>query len=59
MHRCRHGGLSNREAKGELRQFAPELEWRDGSRDDKIRLSPWMVELDLAEGALVAAEQET
>jgi hypothetical protein len=29
--------LSNKEAKGELRQFAPELEWRDRSRDDKIR----------------------
>jgi hypothetical protein len=51
--------LSNREAKGELRQLAPELEWRGRSRDDKIRLSPWKVELDLAEGALVAAEQET
>jgi hypothetical protein len=51
--------LSDREANGELRQFGPELEWRDRSRDDKITLSPWTVELDLAEGALVAAEQET
>jgi hypothetical protein len=42
--------LSNREEKGELRQFGGELEWREGSRDDKIRSSPWTVELDLAEG---------